>query len=90
LKQYDEWYDRQSEVILYRTKIKEMESQNFFNHFACRPGTEILVKKENGGFECFLIGHINSIGGVCDDCVNIYNDVVLYYRKVVEYSGRKL
>ena len=43
-----------------------------------KPGT--LVRVEG---EVFLIGHINTIAGVCDDCCEFSNEAIIVAYKVV-------
>lgn len=55
--------------------IKEFE-QRHESLVGCQVQTQV---------DCFLIGHVNAAGGVCDDCVDLNRqDVVTRYRRLVD------
>lgn len=59
-------------------------------------GVQIEVRRRNphvkteflSETEFYLIGELNELGGVCDDCQGIrHNDIVLRYRVLVDASA---
>lgn len=54
------------------------EGESFAGNGLNEPGT--LIETEVG---VFLIGHINPNRGVCDDCVEFGNDMIIKRYKVV-------
>ena len=62
------------------TEINQPWSE--FSRRSNRVGLLVEVHSRNGA-EAFLIGDINDMGGVCDDCRVVYpDDVVLRARRV--------
>lgn len=50
-----------------------------------RVGTVVEVKRVSGTTAQLLIGDVNPLGGVCDDCVDLErSDVIIRYRQVWE------
>jgi len=89
-KEYDDWYINQPEVIEYNKEYelldkerKELESKTSFVGMGLnKPGTliEVII---DGKLQVFLIGHINPLSGVCDDCPMFDNDIMVKRYKVI-------
>lgn len=84
-----DWYDKQPEQIAHNTMINEAHAAHeaaanklsFSGRDLANPGT--LIEVMNGDkIEQYLIGDINPICGVCDDCkaFDVYTTTVLRYK----------
>jgi hypothetical protein len=94
-KTLDEWEDIQPEYIIYDIAAKkareEFDAANNKKSFCGlgldNPGVLIEIKKE-GGTKQLLLGNVNCLAGVCDDCRAFDNDtIVLRYKIVWEKDG---
>jgi hypothetical protein len=64
-----------SDRIAFGNTFRDFEHQNLN-----KPGTLIWI---NDFSEPYLIGNINPLGGVCNDCCDVrYGDVVDFYKVV--------
>jgi hypothetical protein len=90
-RQINKWWSLQPEVArheeAFRAFIKAENRLSFSRSDLCRPGVEIEVRRRNGDVKRMLIGDINRIGGVCDDCRDIENDDVVLKCRVVWEKG---
>ena len=86
----EDWEEVQPEIIAYDKEYKEkhaawnesMKKKSFSGLGLDKPGTLIEVKIGDE-IKQYLIGHINPLRGVCDDCVEFDKDVtVLKYKTV--------
>jgi hypothetical protein len=80
--EYESWLRKQPEWIEYQTKytevMKQREQDSMYKRGLIKPG--VLLDTEKG---LLLIGHINNVGGCCDDCRGIEKtDLVKCYRIV--------
>lgn len=93
--QYENWKDKQPEIIVYHKKYdkqyrahkEEVAKKSFSGLKLDRPGTliEIEVKKKTSQY---LIGHINPLAGVCDDCCQFDKEtaIVKRYKVLIEFK----
>ncbi len=87
---YDDWYDNQPEVIEYNQKYekridekqKEEEKLSFCGMGLNKAGTLIEVELD-GKTQVLLIGHINNLRGVCDDCTMFEPNTIVKRYKIV-------
>jgi hypothetical protein len=96
--QYREWLEQQEEYKLsfklkeeVTERIRKMELQS--NPSFCRlglnnAGTLIEYINVEGEIIQILIGHINELSGVCDDCRQFDNDTIIKRYKIV-WNGKK-
>lgn len=88
---YYEWYNKQPEVIAWNDECAQIRSRreakeaemSFCGKGLNKPGVQIEVKStyENEKISRYLIGDMNTSGGVCDDCRAVNDDdIVLRYR----------
>ncbi len=79
---YNKWYVQQPETIKYREEwdetMNKQDTSSFMGQGLNKAGT--LIETEKGQY---LIGHINKLGGVCDDCTQFEPDTVIKRYKVV-------
>jgi len=84
-KKVQEWMKTQPAWVAYKTQIeindKAERQKSFCGKELNKPGTlvEILDNKE---LKQYLIGDINSLGGVCDDCMGFSKNAVVVRYKV--------
>jgi hypothetical protein len=89
-KEIDAWVEEQPEFIaacnthdMSWKKHHEMEDKlSFCGRHLNRAGTLIEYEKD-GKLTYMIIGHINELGGSCDDCRGINNDTVILRYKVL-------
>jgi hypothetical protein len=63
------------------------EATTFIGRRLAKPGIEVEVKHDKG-LHRYLIGDINKVGGVCDDCMAFEpSDIVTRYRVLIEQEG---
>lgn len=60
----------------------DVEVVCFRDHPLCRPGVLVEVQTPNG-IKRWLIGDMNTLGGVCDDCTDIKKDDTVLRAKIV-------
>lgn len=90
IKKYDQWLEQQPEFIEWAEEYDraEMEFKNkqkqlsFCGRGLNKPGTLIEVVI-GGKTETFLIGDVNCLGGVCDDCMMFDRSVIVKRYAVV-------
>lgn len=88
--EYDQWVESQSEWKMYLKEV-EKEEQRYQQEYdkACfvgqglnKPG--ILIEVElDGKLQQYLIGDINTLAGVCDDCRDFSRDTIIKRYKIV-------
>jgi hypothetical protein len=73
----DVWYESQPEMIQWRKDlalaIEKAKEESFSQKELNNPGT--LIQMENG--DIHLIGSINALSGVCDDCCEFEKDAIV-------------
>lgn len=85
-----DWVKDHPSWIEYQQKLKdfdeEVKRKSFCGRELNKPGTriEILVGKE---LKQYLIGDINTLGGVCDDCMGFGKDVIVVRYKNAEQKS---
>jgi len=84
-KKIDDWYPLQPEIIEWHKQCDEIDKKRYEylkdKRFVARPG--ILIEVEiDGVLEQFLIGHINPILGVCDDCTMFTRKTIVKRYKI--------
>lgn len=92
--QYDQWMNNQPEVIGYHQEFKkkkdlfdkELAKKSFSGLDLDKPGTLIEVEFE-GKINQYLIGHINPLAGVCDDCCGFDKTTTIVKRYKIVWSG---
>jgi hypothetical protein len=93
LSAYNVWYnEKYIKDVRYTkwsheyAKANELEmTKSFQTCGLCKAGTQIEVKFPFGVTKKYLIGDINTQGGVCDDCRDFSNeDIVLRYRVLID------
>ena len=84
-KQYEEWWSDQPEAQLWITECDRIETEfdqnkdGFCDRELNKPGT--LIELDNG--KQYLIGNINNIRGVCDDCTAFDSTSIVKRYKVI-------
>lgn len=89
---YNELYSEYSDVKEYLraqdelyANDKAMAAETFVGKGLARPGT--VIELENG--KIHVIGSINTVGGVCDDCVDIRDsDIIVRYAVVYDWKDK--
>jgi hypothetical protein len=90
LYEYEDWEASQPDVISYEKELEEarlafdleLNKRSFVGMKLNVPGTLIEVKSGDD-INQYLIGHINDLAGVCDDCRMFPADaIVLRYKNV--------
>jgi hypothetical protein len=80
------WENSQPEIIEFHNKLKAynqtQEEKSFVGRKLNKPGTLIEVET-NGKIQRYLIGDINTLRGVCDDCVSFDNPTIVKRYKVI-------
>lgn len=91
LNEINEFIHSQQEFIEteeYNDKIQaehesKMSTSSFTGAGLALPGTLIEIKKLDGTISQMLIGDINELGGVCDDCTGIRSDdIIIRYKRI--------
>jgi hypothetical protein len=79
-KHYGEWFENQPLIVEWKNelnkRIEENDKLSFCGNGFNKPGTLIEVDIE-GELKIFLIGHINTSGGICDDCTEFSGDRIV-------------
>lgn len=79
------WIKEQPETKAYSESVKKMneveKQKSFCGMELNKPGTLIEIL-DNKILKQLLIGDINSLGGVCDDCMGFSKDAVVVRYKV--------
>lgn len=65
--------------IYGKKSIFDEEEDSFSKRELNNPGTLILTENK----ETFLLGHINCLRGVCDDCTEFSNETIVLGYKVI-------
>lgn len=66
-------------------KTYSMDEDTFCQRGLNLPGTQIEV-----GGDHYLIGDINGLGGVCDDCCEVHSsDIVTRYRVLLPFPSQE-
>lgn len=76
---YFEWYDQQPEVIEFNEQNESKKS--FIGNGLNKSGT--LIELEDG--RQFLIGEINTTGGICDHCLAFNREIIIKRYKVLKW-----
>jgi len=80
---YDKFMDVQPEYIQYQKDFenfnKDGDQKSFCGRGLNKPGT--LIETADGNQ--YLIGDINANAGVCDDCVEFGNDMIIVKYKII-------
>ncbi len=89
LKEYDPWEDEQPEILAHvaerNAAIEKQKVKSFTGRGLNEPGTLVEIEEEIDNEKklfYFLIGSINTLGGVCDDCKAFDNGIVRRYKIV--------
>ncbi len=84
--QVRQWQREQPEIKAYYEEVNAISVENSNKSFCGRglnkAGTLIEVS-HNNVVKQYLIGDINTLGGVCDDCMAFENDAIVLRYKVV-------
>lgn len=59
------------------SKYSPVGKDSFTKRGLNKPGVLIKTKKKHDGRDTFLIGHINGLRGVCDDCVMFDTETIV-------------
>ena len=94
-KEIDEWVSVQPEVIawvdeqdrLYDERDEKYRKLCFSGLGLNKPGT-LIECKDGDEISYKVIGHINKLGGSCDDCIGISDDAVIVRYKVLWSDGQ--
>ena len=82
LPEWIEW-DTKSRTI-HAAKEQEAKQESFNGRGLCKPGVQIEVDGK-----LYLIGDINQLRGVCDDCTAFEGDaIVTRYRVLIDMEGK--
>lgn len=87
---YNAWYDGQPEVLevirhnieIYKRVELEESTKSFCGMKLNKAGTLIEFEEDGIAFQQ-LIGDLNEIGGVCDDCMGVRADTLIKRYKIV-------
>ena len=79
LKNHPLWLEYQENIKRYDDEIGK---KSFCGKGLNKPGTMIEIKVGND-LRQLLIGDVNVLGGVCDDCMMFDNDVIILRYKVL-------
>lgn len=85
----DEWWEKQPEAIAYKATCDRLKlevderaaKKSFRGAGLCKAGVLMEVEEE-GKTRHVLIGHINELGGLCDDC-HMNDDVLVKRYKIL-------
>lgn len=81
------WIKEQPESEAYNEKMKQLDEaekqKSFCGRELNKPGTFIEIS-DNKIVKQLLIGDINTLGGVCDDCMGFSKDTIVVRYKVLE------
>lgn len=94
-KEIEAWEDDQPEVIawndeydrIYAEQGKQRSESSFCGAGLNKPGT-LIERKDGDDISYMVIGHINAIGGSCDDCRGISDDTMILRYKVLWDDGQ--
>lgn len=86
---YNEWYNQQPEYVAYYTDYNarkkaflDANAQSFCYQGLNKAGV-LIEFEQDGKKEQRLIGHMNELGGVCDDCTEIKSDTIILRYRIV-------
>ena len=69
---WDKWWNAQPETIEFRQRydaaLEAIKKRSFCGRGLNNPGTLIEIANNSGRIKQYLIGHINPLAGICDDC----------------------